>query len=159
MGGLKMKKHFAGIALAVALAQPATAITFPSLTTIYIISGVKDDGGALNSGIATSVHCTNVSGVDAVIRLLALDRDGTIAGTVSLNLLHGQTRTESTHLTAAFNDGQFAAGDVIDQGAINVEATQSGIFCSAMIVDASAALPTGVDLHTVRVNPHPGTVE
>ena len=154
-----MHIKLAAVALAATLAQPAGAITFSSLTTIYVISGVKDDGGAPNTGIATSVHCTNVSGVDAQIRLLALDRDGTVAGQVGLNILHGQTRTESTHVTTTFNDGQFGGGTVLDQGVIIVEATQSAIFCTAMIVDASAALPTGADLHVVRVNPHPGTVE
>ena len=43
--------------------QPAGAVTFPSLTTIYVGSGVRDDGGAANLGLATTFICSNVSGV------------------------------------------------------------------------------------------------
>ena len=44
-----MRKSFAAFAFAAfTLAQPATAVTFPSLTTIYVGSGVLDDGGAAN---------------------------------------------------------------------------------------------------------------
>jgi hypothetical protein len=84
-----MKTTLITIALAAALAEPAAAITFPSLTTIYVISGVKDDGGSANSGIATSVHCTNVSGIDAQVGFIALDRDGDVVGRATLNVLHG----------------------------------------------------------------------
>ena len=31
------------------VATPALATTFPSLTTIYIVTGVKDSGDAMNS--------------------------------------------------------------------------------------------------------------
>ena len=53
---------------AVGLAAPGYAITFPSLTTIYIGSGVRDDGGGSGVGTATTFHCSNVSGVTAQIR-------------------------------------------------------------------------------------------
>jgi len=38
-------------------------------------------------------------------------------------------------------------------------ATSKEIFCSAMIVDAVAAIPNGVALHMVRFNPAQGSVE
>jgi len=41
-----MKTKLSIVALAAALTQPAAATTFPTLTTIYIGSGVRDDGGA-----------------------------------------------------------------------------------------------------------------
>jgi hypothetical protein len=47
----------------------------------------------------------------------------------------------------------------VNQGVVNIEATNSAVFCNAMIVDAGAAIPDGIALHLVRVNPHPGTVE
>ena len=53
-----MKKYLAGLALAAAFAQPAAAVTFPTLTTIYVGSGVFDDGGAAATGEATSIHCS-----------------------------------------------------------------------------------------------------
>ena len=66
-----MKKYLAGVALAVALVEPASAVTFPSLTTIYVGSGVFDDGNGANVGTATSIHCSNVSGVDVQVRVLS----------------------------------------------------------------------------------------
>ena len=47
----------------------------------------------------------------------------------------------------------------LSSGTVNIEATNSGVFCTAMIVDAASGNVDGVDLHLVRVNPHPGTVE
>ena len=44
------------------------------------------------------------------------------------------------------------------QGVLNIEATQSGIFCTAMIVDGADA-GEGITLPLVRINPHPGTLE
>ena len=45
------------------------------------------------------------------------------------------------------------------EGVINIESTQSGVFCTAKTIDASATFPDGVILPLVRVNPHPGTVD
>ena len=53
-----MKTIVTGIALAAALAQPASAVTFASLTMIYVGSGVYDGGTADNTGEANSIHCS-----------------------------------------------------------------------------------------------------
>jgi hypothetical protein len=42
---------------------------------------------------------------------------------------------------------------------LNVESTQSGVFCTAAIIDAELGPNYGSSPHLVRVNPHPGTVE
>ena len=144
-------------AVAAAIAQPASAITFPSLTTIYIVSGVRDDGGAGNAGIATSISCTNVSGLTAGMRFLALLGNGSVAVVSTFDLGHGQTIVVSTHGTVLFADAQLPTGMI--QGSVNIESTQSGVFCGAAIVDADAAPDFTLPLPAVRVNPHPGTVE
>jgi hypothetical protein len=158
-----MKKLFVAAALATAPAQPASAITFPSLTTIYVASGVRNTESAPNTGIATVIHCTNVSGAPASVRFQVLNFNGAAAGTpITDTVFHGFTHTVATHLTVAFAEdtpGALSPGVSIAQGAINIESTQSAVFCSAMIVDAAAVVPSGIDLHLVRVNPHPGTVE
>ena len=152
-----MRKYFAAFAFAAfTLAPPASAITFPSLTTIYVGSGVFDDGGAEGAGIATAVHCSNVSGLSAQVRVLVLDDLGAVDVALTTTVLHGNTKTFETHNTP-FNAIILNTGSVA-QGVVNVESTQSAVFCSAMIVGA-ASPQTGVALHLVRVNPHPGTVE
>ena len=156
-----MKTYLAAAALFIALAPPASAITFPSLTTIYVGSGVRDNGAGDITGVATTFHCTNVSGVTVSIRYLVLFSTGAVAGAITLSAAHGATVTASTHDTALFSDtgNSIVPGTAVSQGGINIESTQSGVFCTAMMVDASALVPSGIDLHLVRVNPHPGTVE
>jgi hypothetical protein len=137
-------------------ATPSPAITFPSLTTIYVASGVWDDGGGAEAGVATSVHCSNVSGQTAQVRVLVLRSAGSVAAASTRTVFHGTSQTFSTHNTP-FDEFSLNTG-LVDQGVLNVESTQSAVFCSAMIVSA-AAPQNGVALHMVRVNAHPGTIE
>ena len=156
-----MKKYLTAVALA-ALAQPAAATTFPTLTTIYVGAGVINTNHvATDQGLATSFHCTNVSGLTATVRYLVLHSVGTVAGSITREVPHGATTTASTHGTFLFVDDTNAIipGTIVFQGGVNIESTQSGVFCTAMILDAAAGVPNGIDLHLVRVNPHPGTVE
>jgi hypothetical protein len=152
-----MKTSFAAIALAATLAQPAAAITFPSLTTIYVGTEVFDDLIAT----ATVFLCTNVSGVSATIRLLVLSNTGLSVGpATTLSIPHGGTMMAATHDTAFFFEDVFLHPGVSNfKGAINIESTESGVFCSASITDAVGVPDYSFSLRLVRVNPHPGTVE
>ena len=153
-----MKTTLAAIAVAAALSQPASAITFPTLTTIYVGSGVYDDGGAAGAGTATAFHCSNVSGVAANVRALILSENGTVLGSDTRPVAHGASVTFSTHIAAAFVQFTILTGQ-LRTGVVNIESTQSGVFCTAMVVEADSFDLNGVQLHLVRVNPHPGTVE
>ena len=153
-----MKKLLAAAAaIALTAILPAQATTF-SLRTIYIASGVSDDGGAANVGTATTVFCTNASGKSTTLRIAFYDNAGTIRGLSAVIIPHLTTYTLSTHVVAFFSDQSASTGAIL-QGVLNVSTTESAVFCSAMIVDAAAATVQGVDLHMVRFNPHPGTVE
>ena len=152
-----MKRYSVVAALFAALVQPAEAITFPALTTIYIGTGVIDDGGPDNVGEATTFHCTNVSGVTTQVRFLVLGGVAPVSRTVDLQ--HGQTYTASTHPVAAYFEKADLNTGMVSEGAINIESLQSAVFCSAKSISASAGFPDGVVLPLVRVNPHPGTVE
>ena len=156
-----MKTHPVAIALVAAIASPAAAVTFPSPTTIYVGSGVYDSGGGVNRGIATSIHCSNVSGVPVDVRVLILDSDGAVEGSQTRTLAHGATVTFSTHQTNIFLEiGPDLVPFYVAQGVVNVEATNSAVFCTAAVIDAENYPPVfSMPLHLVRVNPHPGTVE
>ena len=157
-----MKKLLAAIAAAaLTAALPAQATTF-SLRTIYVASGVFDSGDLADLGTATSVHCSNLSGKSATVRVSFYARNGLLEGFNSGPLANLETRTISTHATY-FGETYLGTG-AIAQGVLNVQSTESGVFCSAMLVDAAggpgaADVPQGVALHMVRYNPHPGTVE
>jgi hypothetical protein len=49
--------------------------------------------------------------------------------------------------------------NVINQGVIGVSATNNNMVCTAQVLDASAAVPSGIDLHGIRLNPIQGTQE
>jgi hypothetical protein len=155
-----MKKSLLSVALAASalpIAPSASAITFPSLTTIYVGTGVHEDGPS-ESG-ATIFHCSNVSGVSTSVRFLVLNSTGAVAASTTQTLAHGATVTVST------DDIDFYANEIdlnanaLDQGVVNIEALQSGVFCNAMSVNGNPTDPNGFTLPLVRVNPHPGTVE
>jgi len=154
-----MIKLVVAAVLAAALVHPAAAVTFPSLTTIYVGSGVRDDFQAAGAGIATVFNCTNVSGVSATVRVLVLGSNGGVAASNIQTLGHGFTRTWVTRAEATYA-GDFALQPTggLNQGAVNIESTQSAVFCNAVVSDAADA-GDGIILPLVRVNPHPGTVE
>jgi len=159
-----MNKLFVAAALAVTVAQPAIAITFQSLTTIYVITGIKDSGTALdNTGHATAVQCSNVSGVTTTIRYLTLSATGAVLGTVTINnVSHGATIETSTKGTVAYDNETLDLlpdGVTLSAGVLNIESLQSGVFCTAAIIEASLENPVGVTPHIIRINPHPGTVK
>jgi hypothetical protein len=141
-----------------AVSPSASAITFPSLTTIYVGAGVRDDGDIGNEGIATAFLCSNVSGQTADVRILILGNTGALVDQATFSPAHGATITVSTHVTTSFANELSIDSGVVAQGVVNIEATQSGVFCTAMIVDAADSGEMA-PLHLVRVNPHPGTVE
>jgi hypothetical protein len=156
-----MKTYLAAAVLIAALAQPAAAVTFPTLTTIYVGSGVYDNGSGPEAGVATSIHCSNVSGVPVQVRVLILNNAGAVAGSLTRNLAHGTTETFSSHATGIFIEGfDTLMTGAVAQGVVNVEATNSAVFCTAAVIDAGTFPPAfSMPLHLVRVNPHPGTVE
>jgi hypothetical protein len=153
---------FAACAAAAVLATPVSATTFPSLTTIYVISGVVNSADAADAGLATAFQCSNVSGVTTSIRFLVLSRTGTVlASSTATNVAHGATIARSTHPTNSYGgEGTgLIAGTALNAGVVNIESLQSGVFCTAAIIDASLNNPDGVSPHIIRVNEHPGTVE
>jgi hypothetical protein len=157
-----MQKSFLAATIAAAsigLALPASAITFPGLTTIYVGTGAFDDGGADDSGTATVITCSNVSGLSANVRILILNSGGFIEGQqIFNNVLNGTTLTAATHATAPFFDSDLNTG-AFASGTVNIESTQSGVFCSAIIMAAAGPVESAVPFRLVRVNAHPGTEE
>ena len=151
-----MKTYLAAVAFVAALAQPAAAVTFPSLTTIYVGSGAT----SFANDTATVVHCSNVSGVSANVRFQFLTAAGGVAGVHTATLAHGQTYTLATKNVLIFTESfTFAPELVLNEGVVNVEATNSAVFCTAKVVTPIIDGADGFTMPLVRVNPHPGTVE
>ena len=145
------------IALAATPAAPALAVSGPS-QVIYIFPGVTDNGGASFAGIATAVHCFSFSPSQEEIQYVVRKNDGTIAANVSETVNQFQTITVATHGINIYSVFVLGTGSIL-QGVIGITATSTNIVCTAQVIDASATVPNGIDLHGTRFNPIAGSQE
>jgi len=140
---------------------------------LYRFPGVTDNGGAANTGVATSFHCTtfDTAAVDQTVRIVIRGSTGVNLVNIAATVPHLNTVTFSTHPTVVFQDAgatQNLNTGFIGQGTAAIAATSINVICTAMIVDAAApntvhdaGNPTvvGVPLRGVRFNPIPGAQE
>lgn len=162
---------FAGLAAVLAFGLPAHAQDKPTASVlppaalggpqslIYFVPGVYDNGGADNTGRATTFFCTNASTVAETLRVVVRSAGGTIVSDLSFNLASAQTFTLSTHFTVPFGEDASLATGGVNGGFAFIFSTTQLMFCSAMIVDASSASVLGIALHMVRFAPLAGTQE
>jgi hypothetical protein len=130
------------------------------LLRIYRISGVRDNGGGSEVGVATSFHCSSASTVNESLRIVVRNFDDTLVATRTFILRPRDTLTLSTHFTKVFvEDFTLSPGVAIKQGSAEILATSANVFCSAMIIDAASPSPLGVALHMVRFNAAAGSQE
>jgi len=130
------------------------------LALLYVVSGVRDNGGAANVGTATTFHCTNASTAAENIQIQVRDFAGGVVSDHTYPLNSGRTWTTSTHDTAVFDeDADLSPGGTIIQGLAFIFATTQFMFCSAMLVEAASPTPSGISLHMVRFSPVAGTSE
>jgi hypothetical protein len=155
---MKTIQGLVSAALAIAMVAPASAATTDPEVIIYRFPGVRDDGAGDNTGVATAFHCTNFSGVDELIRIVVRNVDGGIAANVTTVIPHLQTRTLSTHPTAAYIELALST-NAVSQGTAAIAATSINVICTAMTIDASTAVPVGVALRGIRFSPVPGSQE
>jgi hypothetical protein len=140
-------------------APQADARAFPALTPIYRITGIRDNGGAPQAGIATVFHCSNPTGVTQQVRFVVRGFTNSLVANATFSILLGGTFSVGTHDTLLFfEDGLLATG-IVGQGRGTIDATSPLVHCTAMIVDAATAIPNGIELNMVRLNPAPGTME
>lgn len=127
---------------------------------IYRIPGVNNTWDNSANGIATVFSCHNNSSVSEIIRIRIFNPNGLLSSDNSANIASKRTLTIATHYTIAFtSDFYTSIGVFVKQGTASIISTSREIFCSAMIVDAAASVPSGIALHMVRFNPAPGSVE
>jgi hypothetical protein len=143
----------------VAMSVGAHAGINDPLQVLYAFSGVSDNGGLGNAGVATSIHCTNVGGAAEKLQFVALDVFANPKANMSINLNSGETRTASTHFTALYSESVNLTTGTLNQGVVVVLGTSTAFTCTGQVLDASAAVPNGFNLHPMRFNPHPGTIE
>jgi hypothetical protein len=133
-----MITRFAALTLSLA-ALTLSAPAAMALPTIYLVSGVFDDGRRPREGFATVFMCSNASGGPVDLRISVLDQNGNLRGEVSKqSLSHGRTVSITTHATTGYGgDGLTSPGWPILGGIALIEASSNAVFCSAIVVDAS----------------------
>jgi hypothetical protein len=151
----------AGVLLAylAAAASPAAAVVTDPMQLLYFISGVRDDGGGTNTGVATVIHCSNWSGATERFQYVVFTHLGTVVANLTQDIPHGGTKTASTHGTALYFEDLLLGPVLISQGLVAILATHRDVVCTVQVVDASVPIPNGITLHSVRYNPIAGTQE
>jgi hypothetical protein len=145
-------------AIVVGMAAPASAAQSDPEIIIYRFPGVRDNGGADNTGVATVFQCSNFSGAVENIRLVTRNNVGTLLRNDFQPVGHLQTLTVSTHIAAAYSGVSFPTG-LVDSGTTAIAATSTNIVCTAMAIDAANSKPDGVALRGIRFSPVPGSQE
>jgi hypothetical protein len=129
------------------------------LKVIYRVTNVIDNGGASNTGVATSITCTNLSMVTETLNVVIRSVNGVAKANVSVNVGTQGAWTGSTHGTNVFFENVSLATGIVQQGNATIRATTSNMICSVVLVDAAASFPQGIALHLVRFNPMAGSQE
>lgn len=133
---------------------PVQATTFSSARLIYVAASVGD-----HSFAGTAVPCVNLSGQNARITWSFFNNGGSSVGSLTLNVAHGRTVIVATYHGISVLSDRLVLSAKDFQGRLAVYSTQSGVFCSAILGHPTLGEPQGIELHMVRFNPHPGTVE
>jgi hypothetical protein len=132
----------------------APLATGDPLKVLYRISGITD-----KAGVATSFHCSSFSSVNETVSLVIRNFNGTVLANTSFSVAPSQTRTASTRGTNLYAEDVLLNTGLVTQGLALIRATSIDIICSVVVVNATAALPQGIELHMVRSNPMAGTQE
>ena len=145
------------IALSAPLTASALADSGP-FQVLYIFPGLTDTGDDTPSGVATAVHCFSFSPSEESIQYVVRNSEGALAVTFSTDINQFQTLTVTTHSTNIYR-ASVAITHAINQGVLGISATSTNIVCTAQVIDASATVPNGIDLHGARFNPISGSQE
>ncbi len=128
--------------------ESSLAVTSTLSETIYVFSGVNDDGakGSGSRTEATAVHCSNFGTTDALVEVQFYQFDGTTVYTGSTTIDVNRTWTFSSQNTSIYTDDVIVGGgsgtDAIAQGFGRVLAAHTDIICTAQLLDPLNNPPT-----------------
>jgi hypothetical protein len=132
----------------------AALATGDQLQVLYRIAGVTD-----KAGVATSFHCSSLSSVTETVSIVVRNFNGTVRANTSFSVAPSQTKTATTRATNLYVEDVILNTISVTQGLALIRATSRDVICSAIVVNATAAVPQGIALHMVRSNAQAGTQE
>jgi len=118
--------HWTIAAAALVCADPAQAAVNDPEVIIYRFPGVRA-AGPDNTGVQTSFHCTNFSGLIENIRFVTRDSSSALKSNFIVPIVHLGTVTVSTHFTAAYAEHASLNTGVVTQGTTAIAATSINI--------------------------------
>jgi hypothetical protein len=104
---------------------------------VYNVTGLRDDGGAGNAGIATTFHCTNPSPFLANVQIVIYNFDGTLKVNRAFQVDTRHTYTASTHSTVLYDEDAILNSGVLNQGYGQIRSDNANLLCAGEVVDAS----------------------
>jgi hypothetical protein len=126
---------------------------------LYLFPGLFDNGGAGLIGVASAFHCSNFSSTPQTVQVVVYNYNATIVANMSALIGAASTFTFATKDTALYSEDLILNTGVVYQGLGMILGSSPSIVCTAQVLDASKAIPTGIDLHGIRFNPVPGSTE
>jgi hypothetical protein len=141
------------------IAAAPVAVAQNQPVPLYLFPGLFDNGGAAQMGVASAFHCSNFSGTPQTVQVVVYNYNSTIVANMSALIGQTSTSTFATKDTALYSEDLILNTGAVYQGLGVILGSSPGIVCTAQVLDASKAIPTGIDLHGMRLNPVPGTAE
>ena len=119
---------------------------------LYKASGVTDTGGAVDTGVASAIHCSNPSSQPVMVGVRIRRPNGTVAGRGSYEILKNETRTFVTRVTSHVSFDVNLNIAPIEQGVAEVYSRSRHIFCTVIVHSAGGTpVPDFMSsLHMVR---------
>jgi hypothetical protein len=115
----------------------ASRVPITSFPVVYQITGLRDDGGASNLGVATTIHCSNPTRFPAQVQFVTWQFNGAVVNNKTFTITRDRTFTASTHLTSLYaEDVSLATGPLLE-GFMQIYSDNAQLLCSAEVLDAS----------------------
>ena len=143
------------------IAAAPVAVAQNQLFPLYVFPGLFDNGGAGQMGVASVFHCSNFSAAPQTVQVVVFNYNATPVANMSALIGSTSTFTFATKDTALYSEDLILNTGAVYQGVGGILGSSPSIVCTAQVLDASTAIhgPTGINLHGMRFNPQPGTME
>ncbi len=121
--------------------ERSTSTTTAALPVLYRFTGVTDDGqqGSATRKEATSIHCTNMSAMNAQVEVQLYQWNGTDVFTGTVTMPPNRTFTFSTQNTTIYFDDVLLGGspgtEAIFQGSGQILSSSREVYCTVQVLD------------------------
>lgn len=106
---------------------------------IYGITGLLDNGGTANTGVAAAINCSNPTGFAANVQFVVYQWDATLVANKTYLIPKDRTWTVATHATELYTEDATLDTGILNSGLLQIRSDNAGVLCQAQNLDASAS--------------------